>query len=75
MNNYDFDINLFGKMSITVIAEGKKQAKEMIDDMLDKLTVKNIELQEFEELEDIEVKDSDFKKTIVDKDKRKEFER
>jgi len=72
MKSYDFNVSLFGKMQLTVIAEDKEDAKRIIEDTINNLTIKDIELRE-NRYNDIEIKNSEVNKTI--KERNKEMER
>ena len=72
MKSYDFNVSLFGKMQLTVIAEDKEDAKRIIEDTINNLTIKDIELRE-NRYNDIEIKNSEVNKTI--KERNKEMKR
>ena len=42
MNNYEFNVNLYEKMKITVVAENEEEARRILKDTLDSITVKDI---------------------------------
>lgn len=71
MNSYDFNVNLFGKMQLTVIAENKEEAKRIIEDTINNLTIRDIELKD-NRYNDIEIKGSKVNKIIKEKSREKE---
>ena len=46
MNKYEFNVSLFGNVTLEVVAENKEQAREMVKDLMENIEVKNIRLQE-----------------------------
>ena len=42
MNNYEFKVNLYERMKITVVAENEEEARRILKDTLDSITVKDI---------------------------------
>ena len=46
MNKYEFNVTLFGNVTLEVMAESREQAKEMVQDLMENIEVKNIRLQE-----------------------------
>ena len=38
MNNYEFNVNLYEKMKITVVAENEEEARRILKDTLDSIT-------------------------------------
>ena len=61
MNNYEFKVNLYERMKITVVAENEEEARRILKDTLDSITVikdklsKNI---------DVEIKESNVVEQI-----------
>ena len=39
---YDFKINLYGKMEVTVVADNKEEAQRILNDTIESITVKDI---------------------------------
>lgn len=42
MNSYEFNVNLYERMKISVIAENEEEARRILKDTLDSITVKDI---------------------------------
>ena len=39
---YDFKINLYGNMEVTVVADNKEEAQRILNDTIESITVKDI---------------------------------
>lgn len=74
MNKYEFNVTLFGNVTLEVMAESREQAKEMVQDLMENIEVKNIRLQETKK-ENITISDSDFKMNISNKNRNLAVER
>ncbi len=74
MNKYEFNVTLFGNVTLEVMAESREQAKEMVQDLMENIEVKNIRLQETKK-ENITISDSDFKMNISNKNRDLAVER
>lgn len=71
---YDFDVNLLGNASITVVAENPEEARRILKDTLDSINLKN--LREKETLrEDVTIKDSEVMVKMCEKNKNRDKER
>lgn len=57
MNNYEFNVKLYEKMKITVVAENEEEARRILKDTLDSITVKDIKDKLSKNL-DVEIKES-----------------
>ena len=57
MNNYEFNVNLYEKMKITVVAEIEEEARRILKDTLDSITVKDIKDKLSKNI-DVEIKES-----------------
>ena len=57
MNNYEFNVNLYEKMKITVVAENEEEARRILQDTLDSITVKDIKDKLSKNI-DVEIKES-----------------
>ena len=57
MNNYEFNVNLYEKMKITVVAENEEKARRILKDTLDSITVKDIKDKLSKNI-DVEIKES-----------------
>ena len=42
MNNYDYKVNLYERMDVTVIAENKQEADRILKETIENITVKEI---------------------------------
>lgn len=74
MNKYEFNVTLFGNVTLEVMAESREQAKEMVQDLMENIEVKNIRLQETKK-ENITISDSDLKMNISNKNRDLAVER
>lgn len=74
MNKYEFNVTLFGNVTLEVMAESREQAKEMVRDLMENIEVKNIRLQETKK-ENITISDSDFKMNILNRNRDLAVER
>lgn len=74
MNKYEFNVSLFGNIILEVIAENKEQAKEMVQDLMENIEIKNIRLQETNK-DNVIISDSDFKMNISNKNRDLVMER
>lgn len=57
MNNYEFNVNLYEKMKITVVVENEEEARRILKDTLDSITVKDIKDKLSKNI-DVEIKES-----------------
>lgn len=73
MNKYEFNVNLFGKMTLEVIANSEKEAEKMVQDLIDNITVKDIELKE-NKINEINIKESEVDRKVKNS-RNKERER
>lgn len=72
---YDFKVNLYGNMGITVVAENPEEAKRILEDTLESITVKDIK-EKITNRETVEIKDSSVKiLSELQKDKDRSAER
>ena len=39
---YDFKVNLYGNMEVTVVADNKEEAQRILNDTIESITVKDI---------------------------------
>lgn len=63
MNNYEFKVNLYERMKITVVAENEKEARRILKDTLDSITVKDIKDKLSKNI-DVEIKESNVVEQI-----------
>ena len=73
MNKYEFNVNLFGKMTLEVFANNEKEAEKMVKDLIDNITVKDIELKE-NKINEINIKESEVDRKVKNS-RNKERER
>lgn len=57
MNNYEFNVNLYEKMKITVVAKNEEEARRILKDTIDSITVKDIKDKLSKNI-DVEIKES-----------------
>lgn len=74
MNKYEFNVNLFGNVTLQVMAENKEEAKEMVKDLMDSIEVKNIKLKQTNR-DNISISDSEFKMNIASRNRDLAMER
>lgn len=74
MNRYEFNVKLFGNVTLEVMAEDKEQAKEMVRDLMENIEVKDIRLKETNK-ENISISNSDMKIDILNKNRNLAMER
>ena len=74
MNKYEFNVSLFGKVTVGVVAENKEKAKEMVKDLMENIEVKNIRLQETNK-DNITISDSNLKMNISNRNRDLAVER
>lgn len=71
---YDFNVNLYGKMQVTVVANSKEEALRILNDTIDSITVKDLK-DKLSRDNNVEIKKSQMNVDIKSKDKNKEQER
>lgn len=74
MNKYEFNVNLFGNVTLQVMAENKEEAKEMVKDLMDSIEVKNIKLKQTNR-DNISISDSELKINIASRNRDLAMER
>lgn len=74
MNKYEFNVNLFGNVTLQVMAENKEEAKEMVKDLMDSIEVKNIKLKQTNR-DNISISDSELKMNIASRNRDLAMER
>lgn len=74
MNKYEFNVNLFGNVTLQVMAENKEEAKEMVKDLMDSIEVKNIKLKQTNR-DNISISDSELKMNIASRNRNLAMER
>ena len=74
MNNYDYKVNLYERMDVTVIAENKQEADRILKETIENITVKEIRDKLCKNLS-VEIKNSRVDEQLVlknSKDRRDE---
>lgn len=71
---YDFNVNLYGKMQVTVVADNKEEALRILNDTIESITVKDFK-DKLSRDNNVEIKKSQMNVDIKTKDKNKEQER
>lgn len=71
---YDFNVNLYGKMQVTVVADNKEEALRILNDTIESITVKDFK-DKLSRDNNVEIKESQMNVDIKSKDKNKEQER
>lgn len=71
---FDFNVNLYGKMSVTVVAENKEEAQRILNDTLDSITVKDIR-EKLSNRDEVEIKNSNVITELREKNKDRGDER
>ena len=71
MNKYEFNVKIFGRMTLEVIANSKEEAERMVKDLMDNINIKDIELKE-NNINDIKINKSDVETTVEEKKKERE---
>lgn len=54
---YDFKINLYGNMEVTVVADNKEEAQRILNDTIESITVKDIK-EKFSPNKDVDINKS-----------------
>ena len=68
MNKYEFDIKLYGNMGLEVYADSKEEAKEMVKNLLEGLSIKDLNIGE-KKLDKIDIKTGNLESRIYDKER------
>lgn len=71
---YDFNINLYGRMQVTVVAENREEAGRILNDTIESITVKDIR-DKISKNQDVEIKNSQVTTDIKEKNKERDNER
>lgn len=64
MNNYDYKVNLYERMDVTVIAENKQEADRILKETIENITVKEIRDKLCKNLS-VEIKNSRVDEQVV----------
>lgn len=54
---YDYKVNLYGNMEVTVVAESKEEAERILKDTIESITVKDLR-DKLSPNKDVEIKES-----------------
>lgn len=71
---YDFKVNLYGKMEVTVVAESKEEAERILNDTIDSITVKDIK-DKISRCNEVNIKESNVIKDVYQPTKERGDER
>ena len=71
---YNFNINLYGRMQVTVVAENREEAERILNDTIESITVKDIR-DKISKNQDVEIKNSQVTTDIKEKNKERDSER
>lgn len=71
---FDFNVNLYGRMSVTVVAENKEEAQRILEDTINSITVKDIR-DKISNRESVDIKNSNVVTDIHDKNMDRGAER
>ena len=71
---FDFNVNIYGKMGLTVVANNREEAERILKDTIDSITVKDIR-EQISRNNDVKIKSSNVRTNISKKNKNKENER
>lgn len=64
MNNYDYKVNLYERMDVTVIAENEQEADRILKETIENITVKEIRDKLCKNL-NVEIKNSRVDEQVV----------
>lgn len=64
MNNYDYKVNLYERMDVTVIAENEQEADRILNETIENITVKEIRDKLCKNLS-VEIKNSRVDEQVV----------
>lgn len=68
MKSYNFRVNLFGNMELEVLARSKKEAREMVKDLVDGINGRDIKAKKSHN-KDIVIDDGNFISQIHNKER------
>lgn len=71
---FDFNVKIFGNMSVTVIAENAKEAERILKDTVESITIKDIKENKSRN-NDVDIKNSNVRTDINEKLKDRGAER
>ena len=71
---YNFNINLYGRMQVTVVAENREEAERILNDTIESIPVKDIR-DKISKNQDVEIKNSQVTTDIKEKNKERDNER
>lgn len=72
---YDYKVNLYGNMEVTVVAESKEEAERILKDTVESITVKDLR-DKLSPNKDVEIKESHVNVLSEQKrDKNRDIER
>ena len=65
---FDFNVKIFGNMSVTVVAENEKEAERILNDTIESITIKDIR-EKMSRSNEVEIKNSNVITDINEKSK------
>lgn len=74
MNKYEFNVSLFGNVTLEVMAESQEIAEKMVRDMMNNININDIKNRQSEN-KDIEISNDSLKMQISDKTRQMNYER
>lgn len=74
MNTYTFNVSFLGSMKIDVIAQSREEARKILNDTIDNLTIKDIKSNEITTKENVTLKSNDFN-VKISSEQNKDLER
>ena len=71
---FDFNVKIFGNMSVTVVAENEQEAERILNDTIESITIKDIR-EKMSRNNEVEIKNSNVITDINEKSKDRGAER
>lgn len=71
---FDFNVNIYGKMGVTVIADNEQEAKRILEDTINSITVQDIR-EKISRSNEVEIKSSNVITEMHEKNKDRGAER
>ena len=71
---FDFNVKIFGNMSVTVVAENEQEAERILNDTIESITIKDIR-EKMSRSNEVEIKNSNVITDINEKSKDRGAER
>lgn len=71
---FEYNVNLRGRMEVTVVAENKEEAERILNDTIDSITVKDIK-EKLSRCNEVEIKESRISTDMTERRKDRGVER